>query len=62
MIFNAALVVFWGTLFRPIVGAAVSIPKSTPLQTVPCLCTSIQEKSWVITSWSSTATSALKIA
>ena len=36
--------------------------KSTTLQNVPWLCASIQEESWAMASWSSTATYAVNIA
>ena len=45
---NVFFVVFLGTLLKPIVGAVVSIPKSTTLRNVTWLCASIQEKSWAI--------------
>ena len=55
------LVVWGGTNFRPTAGAEVLIRRSTTLQNVPWLCASIQEESWAISSWSSTATSAVNI-
>ena len=62
MISNVVFVVFWGTLLRPTAGAVVLILKCTTLQNVPWLCASIQEESYAISLWSSTATSAVNIA
>ena len=59
---NVVYYVLGGTLLRPIVGAVPPIPNSTTLHNVPCLCARIQEKFWSISSWSSTATSAVKMA
>ena len=55
-------VVFGGTLLRPTAGAVVLVPKSTTLQNVPWLCATTQEESCAISSWSSTATSAVNTA
>ena len=57
-------IVFWGTLLRPIAGAVMStwyIPNST-LRNVLCVRAHTGKKSWASSSWSSTATSALRIA
>ena len=62
MICNVVFVVCWGTLLRLTAGAAVSFRNPTTLQSIPWLCASIQEESWPISSWSSTATSAVNIA
>ena len=62
MIREVVFVVFWGTLLRPTAGAVVLIPKCTTLQSVPWLCASIQEESYAISLWLSTATSAVNIA
>ena len=55
-----ALVDCWGTLLRPTAGAVVLIRKCVILQSVPCLCSCIQEESCAISWWSSTATSAVE--
>ena len=60
MIRNVVFVVFWGTLLRPTAGAVVLILKCTTL--LPWLCASIQEESYAISLWSTTATSAVNIA
>ena len=60
---NVVFVVFGGTLLRPTAGAVVVfIPKCTTLRNVPWLCASIQEESYAISLWLSTATSAVNIA
>ena len=59
---NVVLVVFWGTLLRPTAGAVVLIVKCTTLLNVPWLCARIQEESYAISLWSTTATSAVNIA
>ena len=62
MIRNVEFVVFGGTLLRPTAVAAVLMLKCSTLQSVPWLCASIQEESYAISLWSSTATSAVNIA
>ena len=59
---TVVFVAFGGTLLRPIAGAVVLIPKCTTLQNVPWLCARIQEESYAISLWSSTATSTVNIA
>ena len=63
MIRNVVFVVFGGILLRPTAVAVVLIPKcTTTLQNVPWQCASIQEESYAISLWSSTATPAANIA
>ena len=62
IIHNVVLVVFWGNLLRPTAGAVVLILKCTTLLNVPWLCASIQEESYAISLWSTTATSAVNVA
>ena len=62
MIRNVVSGVFGGNLLGPTAGAVVLIRKCTTLQNVPWLCASIQEESYAISLWSSTATSAANIA
>ena len=62
MIRNVVFVVLGGTPLRPTAGAVVLIPKCTTLQNVPWLCESVQEESYAISLWLSTATSAVNIA
>ena len=61
MIRKVVFVVFWGTPLRP-TAAVVLMLKSTPLQNVPWLGAGIQEESYAISLWSTTATSAVNIA